>query len=316
MMPPIYVAIDFGTTYSGIAYTDPSDPDGVPRILTKWNTYATAEKVQTVFYEHRSELLWGDNVPDSVRGTPGYFRLFKLALDAENDKLDTETNLSRHYATKDDEVAKMGFGNAKYATEGYFRAMKKHLDEHLTMQYGQEIDRSQIKWVLTFPAVWSTKAEKCTKEAAVSAGMGCADDLIIITEPEAAAAYAFTLRPDLFKVGELVMICDAGGGTVDVVTHEIMAVTPKLETRMVGSADGAQCGSTFLDKGFEKQVRDQFGPVTKKYREKTENAIKQCVPRSETTTNRNTISQRMENHKAPIMSSKPLDLGTALRNQS
>jgi len=66
------------------------------------------------------------------------------------------------------------------------------------------------------PAVWSDAAQAKTRKCAESAGMGSGSTLHMISEPEAAAIYALDRidKHDL-HIGDTFVVCDAGGGTVD-----------------------------------------------------------------------------------------------------
>lgn len=59
--------------------------------------------------------------------------------------------------------------------------------------------------------------------------MGNGRKLQIITEPEAAAIYALdTMDPTELKVGDTFVLCDAGGGTVDLISYTVAALKPHL----------------------------------------------------------------------------------------
>ena len=72
------------------------------------------------------------------------------------------------------------------------------------------------EYIITVPAVWSDKAKELTAECAVDAGMGPRDRLHIVSEPEAAAIYAFSrfneINAGSLKIGDTFVLCDAGGG--------------------------------------------------------------------------------------------------------
>lgn len=51
----------------------------------------------------------------------------------------------------------------------------------------------------------------------------------MIKEPEAAALHILTSHDHAFQAGDGFVVCDAGGGTVDLITYEILRVKPQLE---------------------------------------------------------------------------------------
>lgn len=89
--------------------------------------------------------------------------------------------------------------------------------------------------------------------------MGLGHTLHIISEPEAAAVYALdVLDPHIIEVGETFVLCDAGGGTVDLISYTVTALRPKLEITEATPGTGLLCGSTFLNRGFEKYLEDKL----------------------------------------------------------
>lgn len=108
--------------------------------------------------------------------------------------------------------------------------------------------------------MWSDRARAKTKKCAEIAGMGAGAALHIISEPEAAATYALTaLQPHGLKIGETFMICDAGGGTVDLITYKVSALKPSLELAEASPGSGSACGATFLNRRFRKYLEEKLG---------------------------------------------------------
>lgn len=64
---------------------------------------------------------------------------------------------------------------------------------------------------------------------------------------------------DQVQRGDGILICDCGGGTVDINTFRIIATQPvlKLEELIVGV--GGKCGSTYIDRLFLDLMSAQFG---------------------------------------------------------
>ncbi|KAF2227835.1 hypothetical protein BDZ85DRAFT_254962 [Elsinoe ampelina] len=111
---------------------------------------------------------------------------------------------------------------------------------------------------MTIPAVWSDAARQKTLDAAKAAGIG--PKIQTISEPEAAAVHAFaTLQNKDLKIGDVYIICDAGGGTVDLITLEVTSLDP-MQFREVVPGEGGLCGSAFINFGFENLMKTKFGP--------------------------------------------------------
>lgn len=101
-------------------------------------------------------------------------------------------------------------------------------------------------FILSVPAVWSDKAKDLTLQvsrilglivrqvqfdllrdkAAKKAGI---HPVTMIKEPEAAALHILSAHEHAFQAGDGFVVCDAGGGTVDLITYEILRVQPQLE---------------------------------------------------------------------------------------
>lgn len=110
--------------------------------------------------------------------------------------------------------------------------------------------------------MWSDRAKSTMRDAAIKAGLiGEADHrdrLMLISEPEAAALYCekkceqFNLRH-----GDKFMICDAGGGTVDLIVFEIDEHSGR-KLRESTKGHGQSCGSVFLDRRMRKLLKKKF----------------------------------------------------------
>ena len=97
-----------------------------------------------------------------------------------------------------------------------------------------------IDFWITVPAVWSDRAKadtlKAVRQAARQARVTIHphSQVFLICEPEAAAVAALSALTQgnsqaQVKIGDGVLICDCGGGTVDLTTYHITAIDPKLE---------------------------------------------------------------------------------------
>ncbi len=57
------------------------------------------------------------------------------------------------------------------------------------------------------------------------------------------------------------VICDAGGGTVDLISYTITNLKPILEVQEATPGTGALCGSSFLNMRFSKFLKAKLGKV-------------------------------------------------------
>jgi hypothetical protein len=145
---------------------------------------------------------------------------------------------------------------ARQLTTYFLTQLRKYVISTLRTRYGAPaFDILQIEWIVTVPAIWSPEAKNATKVCAEAAGMGARDTLRMISEPEAAAVYALKkLEPHHLRVGENVVVLDAGGGTVDLITYKIMQLDQCLMVEESSVCTGGKCGGVFVNRIFEARV--------------------------------------------------------------
>ena len=109
-----------------------------------------------------------------------------------------------------------------------------------------------------------TDADSSLEDAAIRAGLGNEHNLQLLSEPESAAIY--TLRSiessntyAQIKVHDRIVVCDAGGGTVDLISYDIQSIQPNLSVVECAAGTGDFCGSTFIDREFEKLFTARMG---------------------------------------------------------
>ena len=144
----------------------------------------------------------------------------------------------------------------------YLKCMKDYALYNIRRSVG-ELHESEIRWVLTVPAIWREVEKRRMLDAAHRAGFPDDDArLILALEPEAAALYCQSSAEVLRSNGGLppgtrFMIVDAGGGTVDLTTHEVLE-GGGLRELVAGS--GCPCGSTVIDKHFMRYLNRRMMP--------------------------------------------------------
>lgn len=66
------------------------------------------------------------------------------------------------------------------------------------------------------------------------------------------------LGPSVLQLGRKFVVCDAGGGTVDLISYEVTRVD-KLEVKEVTEGTGGKCGSSMLNKRFRRFLKQTHG---------------------------------------------------------
>ncbi|EXJ69341.1 uncharacterized protein A1O5_07377 [Cladophialophora psammophila CBS 110553] len=263
----LIIALDFGTTYSGIAYALTTDPEKVFTIDSWPGGDRNAPKTPTALqYGSGSvtNLKWGYEL-DRLEGEK--IQHIKLLLDPEQPRpYFIPTNIEA-------EMAKLPKPVVDVASD-YMRAIFEHAIKEIEGHFlvPELLHNFDKQYVLTVPALWSDKAKDMTSRAAEKAGISPVD---MITEPEAAALFTLKdVKNKGLKVNDAVVICDAGGGTVDLISYEILSLAP-FELRAITKASvmvafpGAVAGSSMIDRNLEEEIRKAVG--MKRY----QNALKE-----------------------------------------
>lgn len=68
----------------------------------------------------------------------------------------------------------------------------------------------------------------------------------LIKEPEAAALYTIRSHDFALNVGDAFVICDAGGGTVDLISYKVMELSPSLKLKELVPGTGTSCVNYYL----------------------------------------------------------------------
>jgi molecular chaperone DnaK (HSP70) len=142
----------------------------------------------------------------------------------------------------------------------YLRCLRTHALEILKLKLGKGVvDSTPVEYTLTIPAIFEDEAKDRFKTIASIAGMGHPDNIRLVSEPEAAAVFTLdAMDPHNLKKGDKFVLCDAGGGTVDLITYRIAEMHPKIVVKEAVAGDGDICGGTFLNRIFGKYLSENF----------------------------------------------------------
>ncbi|KAH9993029.1 actin-like ATPase domain-containing protein [Russula vinacea] len=266
LLPPtddgkMSVSIDFGTTFSGVAYGSSRIAAGKVQQILHWpGSSEHFRKVPTcLMYDDRGQVhAWGLEAK-SANPAPGFIKCewFKLFL---------EPRALRDQSMVDPRLPPIPPGKRPIdLIVDFLYCMWEYAKQQITREIGAVADLDSADVWLTVPAAWDAKGCDMMREAAITAGLvrsvsardhDWRDRLRIITEPEAAAVHCAHLT-DLHKLkpSQTFMICDAGGGTVDLAVYQILGQLKTLEIAEMCARSGANCGSLFLDLRFRELVR-------------------------------------------------------------
>ncbi|KAF2994771.1 hypothetical protein E8E14_002828 [Neopestalotiopsis sp. 37M] len=270
----LIVGVDFGTTFSGVAAVYTSTPDDI-EIIKTWpgGNGITSDKVPTeISYDTpanaNANAAAAASPASSTTSTTGPVPKWGFQFKPEESRLrciklflDRSQKLPFYVSPQETATQLRKYNkNVVDAVSDYLTQIYRHTMDTLTRRYGESFMAStKVDFVLTCPAVWSDAAKNTTLQAAERAGMGAKSDIQMISEPEAAAVYTLkAIQPNHLNIGDNFIVCDAGGGTVDLIAYKIISLKPlRVEESAVGT--GGLCGSAFLNYRFEEHVKTRLG---------------------------------------------------------
>ncbi|KAM5388500.1 hypothetical protein ACJA88_000364 [Fusarium oxysporum] len=252
----IIVGVDFGTTYSGVAWAENRNPSR-RTCITQWPVSSankegqSSDKVPTRIRYNGDKIEWGFSVPVNA---PQHEVVdwFKLDLDPSTQAVGYNPST---------EGARSGRNVDELVTD-FISQLVDHLMYTLREKLGSGlVDSTPLQFVITVPTIWSDLAKEKTKKACEQAMISVSEHHVhLVSEPEAAAIYALhDLDMNGLDAGDTIVVVDAGGGTVDLISYTILSTKPILEVQEAAPGSGALCGSTFLNMRFSKFLQSKLG---------------------------------------------------------
>ena len=262
----VVIAIDFGTSRSGYAYSFYDNPDEIV-YKSDWVVNAPYPKTRTCLLYTPDDKLeaWGDAAVSrlaQLRQTreTGYYFVDRFKMQIRNEDGKYRDNLNEIFKTpvSNKEI------NVIDLVIDYLRSLKdKALSDALKSTVQDDIQAKEIRWVLTVPAIWTDADKQFMRQVAVKANLISSSDdddnrLLFALEPEAAAFYC-NRQGELSQDSGTFMILDCGGGTVDITTYKISS-DEKFQGIEGVLPTGGEYGSTFVDTQFRKLLADKISP--------------------------------------------------------
>ena len=257
-MKKVIVSIDFGTSGTTYAFAFLDAKDDI--MCAKWSEIPNSKNLTEIILGENDEIItFGKECQEylsqqSSSGKKFYhftdikMRLYKneRRIKANNDsqkELDIDLVISK-ILTKIKEIA---------------------LKEIMSLRSG--IEEKDIKWRVTVPAIWSNKSKSIMQNASVKAGIFDDPLTFFALEPEAAAcdyAEGKVSDQEAIKPGNNYIVCDIGGGTIDISTHRrMMDNNNTIYIEEIYHPIGGAHGSTNINKYFMERVIEKiFGKET------------------------------------------------------
>lgn len=202
--------------YSGAAWATVADFEaGQINLITSWPGTGREEgKAPTELFYEDERLMWGYTIPPDADP----IRWFKLLLLREEDL--TPQLRESEFLLRARKIIRESQKTATDLTADYLRALWRHILEIIHKARGDSVMGAlTFHVVITVPAIWKDYARQSMEEAARKSGIleirpAGPTTLAFAPEPEAAALTSlYESRPSI-NVGNVFVICDAGGGTV------------------------------------------------------------------------------------------------------
>lgn len=202
--------------YSGAAWATVADFEAEQiNLITSWPGTGREEgKAPTELFYEEERLMWGYTVPPDADP----IRWFKLLLLRDEDL--TAQLRESEFLLRAHKIIRESQKTAIDLTADYLGALWRHILDTIYRARGKSVmEALKFHVVITVPAIWKNYARQSMEEAARKSGIldtrpAGPTTLAFAPEPEAAAlASLYESRPSI-NVGDVFVICDAGGGTV------------------------------------------------------------------------------------------------------
>ncbi|KAM0813538.1 putative Actin-like ATPase domain-containing protein [Seiridium cardinale] len=270
-MSTLIVGVDFGTTYSGVAWSfcaKSTEPEQVD-VIKKWPSSESGNnerhKVPSKISYSRGpsgneSISWGYNLPADGKVLT-WFKLLLLTDDDMPEYVKTSPQL-KNVRNMMNELGK----DPVHVIADYLGQLWKHTLSIIKKEKGEElVEGARVLIKMTIPAIWQDYAREKMRQAMRRAGilekrLAGETTLSFISEPEAAALATLpelSLRNDLEK-GDSFIICDCGGGTVDIISYMVNENKPLKVSECV-EGDGDLCGGVILDQAFGDRLMKHVG---------------------------------------------------------
>ena len=151
----------------------------------------------------------------------------------------------------------------------YMRCLYDHLSATIQAKTGKW-EGKQVEFVFSLPSTFTTPVlSQDLRTLTIQAGFGRGGKghsvSFGLTEPEASAVYTAKETAVDFQVGDIMLVCDAGGGTTDFAILENVGDDdglPELQELVV--VEGQDIGSTNIDLAFESMAEERLNRLTPK----------------------------------------------------
>lgn len=259
MNKKVIVAIDFGTSGTTYAYAFLDSKDAKENIITaNWKIPQTKNLTEIILNERLDIKKFGFECKKYLGDKSSSDETFYHFKDIKMHLYHDETNI------KSNNKNKIILPLVSVISKIFIKIKEIALKEIKSKK--STINETDIKWIVTVPAIWKNKSKETMIKAAKIANILDENEnssFFFSLEPEAAAcnyAYDNSSDKDAIKPGSKYIVVDIGGGTVDISTHQRINKNDKIYIEEVYPPIGGNNGSTFINQRFiQKVISKLFG---------------------------------------------------------
>lgn len=250
----IIVAIDFGSSRAGYAFSFPNDQK---IYLCKFEDEKyNGKTINEVILDDSENLIqYGRKVNEYIKNgklqsNEHIYERIKMNLYNENYTIKASNSL------KSISLVILISKILEFLKQHAIESITK-MTEGMKDQYDYNEETKKIRWVLTVPAIWDEKNKYIMMLAAEKAGIlnDAHRNLFFALEPESASYYCLKEAPvntDIFD--DPYIICDLGAGTGDIICHQRVTIDGIDKIIEKTTPKGGALGSDEINKQFENKV--------------------------------------------------------------
>ncbi len=268
--PRYVVGIDLGTTNSVVAYTDTGNDEPTPievldvPQLTAPGTIETRTFLPSFLYVAGAEELSADQLKLPWRSDKGVIvGDFARRRGAEvPSRLVASAKSWLSYAGVDRTAAILPWGSPEEVTKLSPVEASTHYLAHIRNAWNathKDAPLSAQDVLLTVPASFDAVARELTMRAAQAAGL---PHVTILEEPQAAFYAWIDANGEAWResvqVGDVVLVCDIGGGTTDFTLIALRASEGQLMPERIAVGDHILLGGDNMDLALAYHLRERL----------------------------------------------------------
>ncbi|KAH1976676.1 hypothetical protein KXW18_008725 [Aspergillus fumigatus] len=196
----------------------------------------------------------------AVAGKAHHVKSWGFLCNTEDPASDIKEYFKLHLAPGAHQGGKITRAEAQRWLQDYIRCVCQHVTAHFRDTL-PSFAACKVEWVFSVPTTWKdvrmVEETRHLLQRAInmsSPGMSPENNRAVIglTEAEAAAVYACRQH---YQMNDIVLVCDAGGGTTDVNILQLKSARGEpTKLDQFGSVEGRPIGSVFIDRGTHSLI--------------------------------------------------------------